>query len=93
MCEAKRYKKIPNTRIDKCITQFMDTLNAICSNSRFTILGSCCGHQKYKMTVVVTNGKKIFDLISGIEIPRKRGFYKRDKEGYYYIPEVLDGKY
>lgn len=29
-----------------------------------------------------------YDLISGKYIPRKRNFYKKDKQGYYFIPEV-----
>jgi len=31
-----------------------------------------------------------YDLVSGKYIPRERGFYKKDKQGYYFIPEVLD---
>jgi len=41
------------------------------------------------MTIVVTNGKINWDLISNNIIPRKRKFYKKDKQGYYYIPEVI----
>lgn len=34
-----------------------------------------------------------FDLISGINIPRKRKFYRKDKKtGLYYIPEVVNRK-
>ena len=32
---------------------------------------------------------KVFELFSGKLINRKKRFYKKDKEGYYYIPEVL----
>ena len=33
---------------------------------------------------------QIFDLISEVDIPRKKKFYKKDKQGYYYIPEVIE---
>ena len=46
------------------------------------------------MTVVCKNEAKelnnYFDLISGKDIPRRKRFYKRDKDGYFYIPEVSD---
>lgn len=29
------------------------------------------------------------EIISQKIIPRTRNFYKKDSEGYYYIPEVL----
>lgn len=59
-----------------------------------SVVACCCGHGKYPMTVVMKNnslkGKLIcFDLISGKDIPRKRRFYRRDKRGYYFIPEAL----
>jgi len=85
MCEAKRYKKIPNTRIDECLRGAISTLNA----HGFKTVASCCGHKKYPLTIIYP-GKSggFFDLFSGIKIPRKRNFYKRDKQGYYYIQEV-----
>lgn len=55
-------------------------------------LACCCGHFKYSMTIVVEMNKKIFDLVSGKSIPRQRRFYKKDSEGYYYIPEVCEEK-
>jgi len=30
-----------------------------------------------------------FELFSGKIIPRKIKFYKKDKQGYYYIPETI----
>jgi hypothetical protein len=56
-------------------------------------LGCCCGHGIYPMTVVVKKGKRIYELMTGIDIPRKRLFYQRDKKGVFYIPELVDGKY
>lgn len=67
------------------------------------IVACCCGHGKYPMTILVrgklVNPNTVFinpfkkntiiDICSNKLIPRKRRFYKRDKEGYYYIPETL----
>lgn len=66
------------------------------------IVACCCGHNKYPKTIVLkTRGHKgkvnhpgyaepmYFEHFSGINIPRVRRFYKKDKQGYYYIPEVL----
>lgn len=66
----------------------MDNLSA---NTSLTILACCCGHGRYPMTIVTNIGlskNHIIDLVSGKEIPRTRNFYKRDEQGYYYIPEV-----
>jgi len=41
---------------------------------------------------IVSTVKTIFDLISNKIIPRKKRFYKIDKQGYYYIPEVINEK-
>ncbi len=96
MCKAKRYKKIPNTRIDKCMRLLIDWFKR---NEYYTIVACCCGHGKYPMTIVVktkdiakyTKNKYFYwDLFSRTHIPRKRKFYKRDKQGYYYIPEVVN---
>jgi hypothetical protein len=63
--------------------------------TKYTTKASCCGHGKYPMTVIVedynrkTGERKFFDFISGIEITRTRNFYKKDKQGVFYIPEVL----
>lgn len=91
MCEAKRYKKIPNPRIDKCIRGFVNKLNSL----GIEILACCCGHNRYPMTIIYKNKSNdcldgnIYDLVSGGGIPRKRNFYKRDKQGYYYVPECV----
>lgn len=76
------------TRIDKCMRVFTSAL--YCSES---VKATCCGHGVYPMTIVVEDDfGKMFDLISGVNIPRKRKFYKRDKNGMYYIPEVVNRK-
>ena len=54
------------------------------------IVACCCGHKKYPMTIVAKDGNgMVLELCSGIYLKRKRNFYKRDKQGYYYIPETI----
>lgn len=73
--------------IDPCMKNLIEFIND--HSNLITVLGCCCGHFRYPMTIVVkTNDGEIFDLMSNIEIPRKKRFYKKDKQGYYYIPEV-----
>ncbi len=93
MCKKTNYK-IPNPRIDKCMEKLIRALRLYGIDT----LACCCGHGKYPMTIVhrhnsndFLNGN-IYDFISGWRIPRKRNFYKRDKQGYYYIPEVKNEK-
>jgi hypothetical protein len=64
----------------------------------YKTLACCCGHGKYNMTIVVKArcqpSKRrglAFELLSCQYIPRKRRFYKRDKQGHYYIPEAIEG--
>ena len=91
MCKAKRYKRIPNTRIDECMVHMIRTLNQATEGS-LLILGCCCGHGKYPMTIVAKSKRgNIFEMFSNIDIPRVKRFYKRDKQGYYFIPEVKQG--
>ncbi len=87
MCKKTQFKYCPST-IDPCMVEFIKNLN-FCFRKSIKIVACCCGHKKYPMTVVVNNGGRICDLISGKEIPRKRNFYKKDKQGYYYIPETV----
>ena len=74
-------------RLDNCMVNIIWFLN----NHGCKTLGCCCGHGKYPMTIVheSPNGKR-WELFSGVEIPRKARFYLKDKEGYYYIPEVVE---
>lgn len=90
MCEKTNFKYCPST-IDKCMRNFISTLNILLLEQSLSIVGCCCGHKKYPMTIIVRDSfsGKVFDLVSGVTIPRKKKFYKRDKQGYYYIPETL----
>lgn len=87
MCKKTNYKTC-NVRIDKCIMSLITFLQS----RGYDTVSSCCGHQKYPLTVVVKEKWKdniIYkELFTNTIIPRTRRFYKRDEEGYYYIPEV-----
>lgn len=90
MC--KKAKGIHN-RIDPCLKPLLKWLKS-CD---YEVVASCCGHSVYPMTIVVRGTtinelEGFSELFSGKVIPRTRNFYKRDKEGYYYIPEVINSK-
>lgn len=93
MCKKKQFKYCPS-EIDECMKNFIDVLNDLLMKLPFKIVACCCGHKKYPMTIIVRNIMTggCFDLISSKSIPRKHKFYKRDKVGYYYIPETLEVK-
>ena len=65
----------------------------IALKKEYTISACCCGHNKYPMTIITRFQNKYidktFDLVSGEVLKRRRNFYKRDKQGYYYIPETV----
>jgi hypothetical protein len=85
MCKLKKYNATSNTQIDICMRPLIKWMKEkeICYP-----VACCCGHGKYPMSVVVECVDGFFELFSNIDIPRKRKFYKKDKEGYYFIPEV-----
>jgi len=91
MCKKTNYKT-PNTRIDKCMREFIKELSYFIALK--DIKACCCGHGKYPMTLLVRpegwNATK--EMFSGKWIERKKRFYKRDKQGYYFIPEVSKEK-
>jgi hypothetical protein len=54
-------------------------------------VGSCCGHGRYPLSIIYkTAMNEYYELISGQRIMRTRNFYKKDKDGFYYIPEALE---
>ena len=77
-------------RLDKCIANLVIKLN---EDIGMTTYSSCCGHGRYPMTIVVASSPKKLGLIhefcSGKSIPRIKRFYKKDEDGYYFIPEVF----
>lgn len=89
MCEI-RYAKATvlgkEIRMDKCMIHDIDILTTFYD---LTTLACCCGHGRYKRTVVCKcNDGRIIEASSGKTLNRKKRFYKKDEGGYYFIPEV-----
>lgn len=74
-----------NVRLDPCIVSLIQVLN----DDGIRTLACCCGHDRYEPTVVATDGKKIYEVGTGIVIPRIRRFYSKDKDGFFFIPECV----
>ena len=86
MCKKVDHGKNPNNRIDKCMRPLIKLLE---KDGYKNIVACCCGHCKYPMTIIVKLSNGLHqELFTGIHILRKKKFYKRDDEGYYYIPEL-----
>ena len=93
MCRKTMYYGTSNTKIDKCMRPLIKWLN----KAGHKTVASCCGHGKYPITIVSKPHYGVFnftvyELLSHTKIPRIRRFYKKDKQGYYYIPEVVKEK-
>lgn len=89
MCGKTQFKYCPS-KIDDCMVNLISFMKV--KGRGLWPLSCCCGHGKYPITIVITNGEIIWELMSNEIIPRKKKFYKKDKEGYYFIPEVLKNK-
>lgn len=85
--------------IDRCLRKLIDNLNYYLCEDEVEVIACCCGHGKYPMSIIVreevyVNGRHVDyivkDWISDKVIPRKKRFYRKDKQGYYYIPEVIN---
>ena len=73
-------------KVDHCMRNLIFALNS----DGFNTLACCCGHGKYPMSIIYkTPEGKIVELLSGIEIPRKRRFYIKDANGYSFVPELI----
>ena len=93
MCNKRNSTEIPYenqanrfAKVDDCIAKEIIRLN----RRDVHILSSCCGHGIYKKTIMILDkdGKTRIEKLSNQTIPRKRRFYVKDQDGYYYIPEV-----
>jgi hypothetical protein len=85
MCQ---WCKSGNQRIDPCMREKIKEMQVI----GYDILACCCGHGKYPQTVVFLDTDEIIKAEVGnkwVTIPsRKKRFYKRDSNGFFFIPEV-----
>jgi hypothetical protein len=84
-----------NREIDDCLQVQVKIINFF---PQFTTLLSCCGHSKYKPTIVTKNNitNEVYEWYSGITLSSKtknnktrKRFYQKDKEGIYFLPEIL----
>ncbi len=87
MCKKKQFKYCPS-EIDECMKEEIKKLN----EEGIITLSCCCGHGVYPKTIIVKHQrtKQPFELFSKQYILRKKKFYKKDSEGYYFIPEVIE---
>lgn len=84
MCKFDRKNK--GRLIDPCMKMLIYNLR----KEGIETLSCCCGHGKYPMSIIIKDSIGLkYDLCSGIFLFRKERFYRRDKSGRYYIPEVL----
>ena len=78
-------------RIDPCIKIMGENINWMLHSNGdgWELVASCCGHGIYPLTILARSEHElIFEICSDTYLKRKKRFYKRDKNGYYYIPEV-----
>jgi len=76
--------------MDPCMKDYIGMINRILK-PRYETKSCCCGHGKYPKTIVIglkRKGVNCFELFTGKLITRNKRFYKKDKEGYYYLPEI-----
>jgi len=79
-----------NPRIDTCLIKLIKEIN---NKGIYKTLSSCCGHNKYPKTIIVKeklsgNISEYFSKIS-LQIKKRNRYYKKDNEGFYYIPEAI----
>jgi len=88
-----KWNKWGDTRIDPCMRNLIDNLNCMFKDN-WEIKACCCGHERYPMSIIVQDKKwkAPFDLVSGKNVHSKKKFYKKDAQGYYYIPETMEVK-
>ena len=88
MCEKRKNGNAPSGTIDPCMREEIKALNVVFNTFGFMKIVACCGHGKYPRTIILETQFACFDMESWTTIPRKKRFYKKDSECYYYIPEI-----
>ena len=92
MCKLN--KKNGGRRIDICMVNLVNFINKTTKLTGFRTVSSCCGHGKYPPSLLVKHTSYqpedfALEIFSRKIVKRKKKFYKKDKQGYYYIPETL----
>jgi hypothetical protein len=95
MCQSRNSTKVKLkngkiVRVDMCIAPLIEQLN----DHGIKTLSCCCGHDRYEPTVIVvdkiTKKPMLYsDSKMNLIINRKKRFYVKDAEGYYFIPETM----
>ncbi len=80
MCKLN--KKNDSRRIDPCLKELIINLNV----TGIRTVACCCGHGKYPISIIVEGG---YDMYSSKYLKNKKKFYKKDRQGYYYLSEVI----
>lgn len=54
----------------------------------------CCGHGKYPMSIICKDNLTRFtmEIFSGYIFKDRKRFYKKDKQGYYHIPQLFEAQ-
>jgi len=81
-----KWVKSGANRVDPCMRAEIRFLQS----QGVKTLACCCGHGRYPETIIVKKAGGIFEFHSDVRILRRKRFYVRDKDGFYYIPEVVD---
>ena len=85
MCSKKPYC---SREVDSCIQPIVKAINQL---NGFRTLSSCCGHNIYPTTIIIKDKSgNITEFFSGskLEYRKRNRFYKKDKFGIYFIPEL-----
>lgn len=92
MCQKLSYC---NRKIDSCIQNEVEKIN----RTGFNSISSCCGHKKYEKTIVIRRkNNSVIEFFTGIILKpynpkfdkRHNIYYKKDKQGFYFIPELVN---
>ena len=86
MCKKLPYR---NPRWDKCLIAIINQINNL---TELKTLASCCGHGIYKSVIVVKDKKgDVFEFFSKkkLEEKKRNRYFKSDKNGIYFIPEMV----
>lgn len=92
MCKKLYLGNGCNRRPDKCLIKKLETINSV---KGLKTVASCCGHNKYPPSIIIKSEfGLIYDFFTLKEIPEKKRnrYYVKDNQGYYYIPELVNGK-
>lgn len=96
MCQKRNSRRVTFKdtgrviRVDNCLA---DLIQLVEKRGKVSTVACCCGHGRYTETIVCRILGENYVICPNenwlrIKIPRKRRFYKKDGDGYYYIPEV-----